>query len=362
MSRPGGLDRFIERMPKAELHLHLEGSIQPATLLRLASRHRVDLPATTVEGVRDWYRFADFAEFVDVYLTCLRCLRHPEDFQLVAEELLAELERQNVLYCEAHLTVGIHGQNGVNLSELADAMAETLEAGRRRRGVELRLITDIVRNLPEQADTTLDWALAEQGRTVVALGLSGFESEPDEPFRDHFDKARRRDLRRTAHAGENTDAANVRSALTVCRPQRIGHGIRAAEDPALMDELRERGIPLEVCPSSNVALRSVPSLEEHPFHRLFEAGVEVTVNTDDPAYFDVTLNEEYRRLHRTWGYSAAELAGFSLAAVRHAFLPEAEKGALAEEFRRRFAELGEEELGRAVVPALPHSSSVRITP
>lgn len=353
MSHRGELGRFIERMPKAELHLHLEGSIRPATLLRLAERRRVDLPASTVEGIREWYRFADFAEFVDVYLTCLRCLRHPEDFQLVADELMAEQERQNVLYCEAHLTVGIHGANGVNLGELADAMAEAIEDGRRRRGVTLRLITDIVRNNPDQADATLEWALAERARTVVALGLSGFESESDEPFRDHFAEAARQGLHRTAHAGENTNAANVRSALATCQPERIGHGIRAVEDERLMAELGEAGVPLEVCPSSNVALGSVPSLAEHPFDRLARAGVEVTVNTDDPAYFDVSLNEEYRRLHRTWGYPPERLAGFSLAAVRHSFLGAEEKRRLEEEFRRQFRQIGEEELGGAVDPAQP---------
>ena len=344
------LDRFIRRMPKAELHLHLEGSIRPATLLHLAARRRVDLPATTVEGIRRWYRFADFAEFVEIYLTCLRCLRHPEDFQLVADELMSELERQNALYAEVHLTVGIHQRNGVNLGELADAMAEVVADGRRRRGVELRLITDIVRNLPEQADATLEWALAERHRTVVALGLSGFESEPDEPFREHFAEAERQGLDRVAHAGENTDAANIRSALATCRPARIGHGIRAVEDPSLVEELRQAGVALEVCPSSNVALKSVPSLEDHPFDRLVRAGVEVTVNTDDPAYFDVTLNEEYRRLHRTWGYPPERLAGFSLAAVRHSFLEARDKQSLEAEFRRRFRAIGEAELDAAVEP------------
>jgi adenosine deaminase len=310
----------------------------------------VHLPASTVEGVRDWYRFTDFAEFVEIYLTCAACLRQPEDFQLAADELLADLERQNVVYCEAHLTVGIHAANGVNLGELADAMAEVIADGERRRGVKLRLVTDIVRNTPERADLTLEWALAESGRTVVALGLSGFESEPDEPFREHFTEARRQGLHRVAHAGENSDSANIRSALAVCSPERIGHGIRVVEDPALMAELAERGLPLEVCPSSNVALRSVPSLEEHPFDDLVRAGLEVTVNTDDPAYFDVTLSEEYKRLHRTWGYPAEQLAGFSLAALRHAFLHPAERELLVDEFLRQFAAIGETELGEPVIP------------
>ena len=349
MSGPS-LDRFIERMPKAELHLHLEGSIRPATLLQLASRHRVDLPATTVEGVRQWFRFGDFAEFVEIYLACSACLRDPEDFQLAADELMAELERQNVAYCEAHLTVGTHAGNGVNVGELADAMAEVIEQGRRRRGVVLRLITDIVRNVPEQADLTLEWALAERRRSVVALGLSGFESESNEPFREHFAEAERQGLHRVAHAGENTDAVNIRQALSQCRPERIGHGIRAVEDPALLEELRAAGVPLEVCPSSNVSLCAVPSLEQHPFDRLLRAGLEVTVNTDDPAFFDVTLNEEYRRVQRTWGYSADELAGFSMAALRHAFLEPADRERMEAEFRSRFVQLGEEELGEAVIP------------
>ena len=352
MSRPGGLERFIERMPKAELHVHLEGSVRPATLLQLAERHRIDLPAASVEGVREWYQFADFAEFVEIYLTAVRCLRHPEDFQLAADELMAELERQNVLYCEAHLTVGIHGANGVNLGELADAMAEVIDDGERRRGVRLRLITDIVRNSPHQADLTLEWALAERRRTVVALGLSGFESEPNDPFREHFAEAEARGLHRTAHAGENTDAANIRAALADARPERIGHGIRAIEDPALVAELREASIPLEVCPSSNVCLNSVPSLEDHPFDRLIEAGVEVTVNSDDPAFFDTTLTEEYKRIQRTWGYSADRLAGFSLVALEHAFVEAADRERMQAESRRQFAKIGEEELGEAVVPAV----------
>ena len=246
---PAALDRFIERMPKAELHLHLEGSIRPATLLRLASRHRVDLPATTVEGVREWFRFADFAEFVEIYLTCSACLRDPEDFQLAADELMAELERQNVVYCEAHLTVGTHAGNGVNLGELADAMAEVIDEGRRRRGVTLRLITDIVRNVAAAGRPDPRVGAGRAGaRPWWRSGCPVSSRSPTTPFREHFAEAERQGLHRVAHAGENTDAANIRAALAECRPERIGHGIRAVEDPALMEELRggrraARGLP-----------------------------------------------------------------------------------------------------------------------
>ncbi len=345
------LDRFVERMPKAELHLHLEGSIRPATLLRLAARHRVDLPAATVAGVREWFRFEGFAEFVDIYLACCRCLRDPEDFQLAAAELMAEQERQNIAYCEAHFTVGTHAANGANLGELADALGETLATEGRRRGVTLRLIPDIVRNVPERADLTLEWALAGRSRGVVALGLSGFESEPSAPFREHFAEAARQGLNRVAHAGEHGGPQVIRDTLADCRPQRIGHGICAVDDPELLAELHRRVLPLEISPSSNVALGAVASIAEHPFDRLLAAGVEVTVNTDDPAFFDVTLAEEYRRLQHAFGYPAERLAGLSLAALRHAFLAADERRTLEAEFRRQFAELGEELLGAPVVPA-----------
>ncbi len=354
MSRSNGgdpLDRFLARMPKAELHLHLEGTLRPATLLELAKRRRVDLPADSEAGVRRWFRFSSFEEFVHIYLTCSRCLRHPEDFQLVARQHLEEMARQSVLYCEAHLTVGTHAANGVNLGELADALAETLSDGRRRLGVDLRLVPDIVRNVPERADLTLEWALGGCGRGVVALGLSGFETLSCEPFREHFAAAAGAGLGRVAHAGEHGGPDSIRSAIAVCGAQRIGHGIAAAAEPALCEQLRRDGVPLEICPSSNLALGRAPRLEQHPFEELRQAGVAVTVNSDDPPFFDTTLTDEYRRLRRAFGYSAETLAELSLAAVRHAFLEPSQKRQLEAEFYRRLAAAGAAELGYEVAPS-----------
>jgi len=332
---------FVAGMPKAELHVHLEGSIQPLTLLELARRRGIDLPADDVDGLREWFRFRDFEHFVDIYLTCCRCLRDPEDFQLVMEQFLAEQERQNVLYSEVHFTIGTHLANGVNGGEVAAALFETLTEAEQRRGVRARLIPDIVRDVgPARADQTLEWALAGRGRGVVALGLSGFESSPDEPYREHFQVALQEGLHRVAHAGEHEGPGTIRSALDVCQAERIGHGIRAVDDPGLVDELVDRGTPLEICPTSNVRLGAVPEISEHPFDDLRREGVLVTVNSDDPPQFETTITDEYLNLAAAFDYSAADLASFSWTALHHAFLEPAERRDFERQFESRFRELG----------------------
>ncbi|MGB6336505.1 MAG: adenosine deaminase [Thermoanaerobaculia bacterium] len=345
------LDAFVRRLPKVELHVHLEGSIQPGTLLRLAERRRVDLPATDEQGLREWFDFRDFEHFVQIYLTCCQCLRDPEDFQLVARELLAEQSRQNVLCFEAHLTIGTHLANGANGGEVADALGEVIREGEEKYGIKMSLIPDIVRNLgPSRADQTLEWALDHRRRGVVALGLSGFESEPNEPFAEHFRVAAKEGLGRVAHAGEHAGPESIRSVLEVCGVERVGHGIAAAEDPELMEKLRQENIPLEVCPTSNIRLGAVADLPSHPFDRLLRAGVPVTLNTDDPPFFDTTLTDEYLRVADTFGYGERELAGFAWTALEHAFLTDWERQSLQQEFRRQLTELGDELLGAPVAP------------
>ena len=340
MSLSESLVHFVAEMPKVELHVHLEGSIQPATLLELARRRRVDLPADDAEGLRRWFQFRDFEHFVDIYLTCCRCLRDPEDFQLLMEQFLAEQERQNILYSEVHFTIGTHLANGVNGSEVAGALFETLGQAERRGGTRARLIADIVRDVgPQRADQTLEWALAGRRRGVVALGLSGFESSPDEPYREHFDVALDEGLHRVAHAGEHEGPATIRSALDVCQAERIGHGIRAVDDPRLVAELADRGMPLEICPTSNVRLGAVSEISEHPFDRLWRQGVAISVNSDDPPLFETSITDEYLTLAQAFDYGAGDLATFSWAALQQAFLEPAERRDLEREFQRRFGEL-----------------------
>jgi aminodeoxyfutalosine deaminase len=340
------LESFLLRSPKVELHVHLEGAMRPAVLLELARRNGVGLPAVDEAGLKRWFRFRDFEHFVEVYLTCSRALREPEDFQLLALDFLAEQAVQNVVYSEVHFTISTHlaaGRDGVGIRQ---ALGEAIREGEKRWGVTMRLIPDIVRNNGvAAADVTLEWALAgrggPEGGDVVALGLSGSEASfPSEPFREHFAAARQAGLRCVAHAGEHAGPESIRSVLDVCGAERIGHGVRAVEDPALVVELAARRIPLEVCPSSNVCLGVVPKLADHPFDRLRRAGVALSVNSDDPPFFGTNLTREYLHLARTFGYGQEDLAGLALAGLHHSFLPEADKQVHEQRFRQRFAELG----------------------
>lgn len=341
--RPPGddLKRFIAALPKAELHVHLEGSIRPPVLLELARRNGVNLPADDEAGLAEWFRFRDFEHFVDIYLACSRCLRTPENFQLLARDFVAEQERQNVLWSEVHFTISTHLANGVNGEEVADALAEVFSEAARRRGIHVRLIPDIVRNVgPAAADRTLEWALDHRRHGVIALGLSGFESVSDAPYREHFEVARREGLRRVAHAGEHGGPEVIRSVLDTCGAERIGHGVRAVDDPELLAELAASGVPLEVCPTSNVRLGVCADLASHPLPRLRQSGARVTVNSDDPPLFETTLNDEYLRLAETFAWGPEELAELATAAFEASFATGAERRELTVRLRGGLDRLG----------------------
>jgi adenosine deaminase len=336
------IESQLVRMPKVELHVHLEGTFRPATLLSLARKNRVDLPADDVDGIRRWFRFKDFEHFVQIYVLCSRCLRDPEDFHVLALDFLAEQAIQNVLYSEVHFTISTHLWNGLDGEGIRQALREAAEDGERRHGIAMKLIPDIVRNMEiERADATLRWAVDGKKDGVVALGMGGIEQGyENEPFRRHYETAAQEGLHRVAHAGETGGPDSVRSVLDVCGAERIGHGVHAIDDPALMAELRQKQIPLEVCPSSNVALGIYPSIAEHPVKKLIDAGLCVTINSDDPPLFGTNLTREYLHLHRTFGLSAAELAQLSWNGLRHAFLDGGERQALEGRFREGMSEVG----------------------
>lgn len=349
------LATFVRRLPKAELHVHLEGAMPPATLLALARRHRVALPADDGAGLERWFRFRDFDHFVEVYLAISGCLRDAEDFHRLALDFAAGQARQGVVYTEAHFTVSTHLAAGADGGELLDALGAAAGEGERRYGSVLRLIPDVVRNMGlDRADATVEWAAAARARGLaVAMGLGGTEhGYPSAPFAGHFEAAATAGLHRVAHAGEHSGPESVRETIEHVGPERIGHGVRASEDPALLAELAARGLPLEVCPSSNLRLGVYPSMAEHPFDRLRRAGVAVSVNSDDPPLFGTTLEDEYLRLADAFGYGAADLAALARAAFSQSFLPPPERERREREVERRAADLGEELLGAAIeIPA-----------
>jgi len=337
------LVQLIDRLPKAELHVHLEGSVEPELALALAQRRGCVLPGAEegVQGLRQRYRFRHFGDFVRLYLAISACLQEAEDFAAVAVDLARKLAAQNVRYAEVTFTPMTHVVRGVAPETILAGLAEGRSQARERYGVELAWVFDIVRSFFDQAAPTLELALRGRQDGVIGLGFAGPEAPrwPTEPFAPIFARARAEGLRSLPHAGEMDGAESVWRALRDLGADRIGHGVRCLADPALVEHLRARRIPLEVCPTSNVGIGLFPSLAEHPLPALLAAGLEVSLASDDPPMFSTSLTEEYRRCASTFGWGAAEIASLAASSVRHSFLPEARKAALVAEQAEVLAEL-----------------------
>jgi adenosine deaminase len=325
------LDAFVRAMPKVELHVHLEGSIQPATLLQLARQNDVALPAATEEELRRWYSFRDFPHFIEIYVTLSRCIRTVEDLELIGRDFLAGQAAQNVLYSEVTFTAQTHWRRGAGMP-FRDQLAALNRARRwaeAEHGVSMGLIIDIAREVPPEAGLQVaDWVIDAYGDGVVALGLGGTEvGHPPEKHAAAFARARDAGVPLVLHAGETMGPASIWGALEQ-GSLRIGHGVRCLEDPALVEELRARQIPLEVCPTSNVCLGVVPAFAAHPLPRLLDAGLYVTLNSDDPPMFNTTLTDEYLRSAAAFGFDHAAIAGLVRNAAGATLLPPAQAAAL----------------------------------
>ena len=280
------LCEFARRMPKAELHVHLEGSIRPTTLLQLARRNGISLPAQDVEGLQDFYRYRDFGHFVEVYVTITGCLRTPDDYRLIAYEFGADCARQNIRYAEVTFTVATNMRlTGLPWRTLLEGLNEGRAQARDEFGVDWCWVLDISRNHPETQDQVLEITLAarDQDQGVVALGLGGSEVDfPPELFESSFSRARQAGLPRVPHAGETVGPESIWTALRLLHADRLGHGVRCIEDPVLMEYLRERQVPLELCPTSNICLDVYPDYAAHPLRQLWDAGLLVTVPVPVP--------------------------------------------------------------------------------
>ncbi|WP_442480965.1 adenosine deaminase [Streptomyces kroppenstedtii] len=329
------LHAFIAGLPKAELHVHHVGSASPRIVSELAARHPDSKVPTDPEALVDYFTFTDFAHFIDVYLSVVDLIRTPEDVRLLTYEVARDMARQRIRYAELTLTPFSSTRRGIDEGAFMDAIEDARKAAEADFGTVLRWCFDIPGEAGlESAEETVRLATTDKLRPegLVSFGLGGPEiGVPRPQFKPYFDRAIAAGLHSVPHAGETTGPQTVWDALTDLRAERIGHGTSSAQDPQLLAHLAEHRVPLEVCPTSNIATRAVRTLDEHPLKAFVDAGVVVTVNSDDPPMFGTDLNNEYAVAARLLGLDERGLAELAKNAVDVSFLDAPGKAALSAE-------------------------------
>ncbi|MCK1820734.1 adenosine deaminase [Streptomyces sp. XM83C] len=329
------LNTFIAGLPKAELHVHHVGSASPRIVSELAARHPDSKVPSDPEALVDYFTFTDFAHFIDVYLSVVDLIRTPEDVRLLTYEVARDLARQQVRYAELTITPYSSTRRGIDERAFMDAIEDARKAAEAEFGTVLRWCFDIpgeagLASAEETARLATDDRLRPEG--LVSFGLGGPEiGVPRRQFKPYFDRAIAAGLHSVPHAGETTGPETVWDALTHLRAERIGHGTSSARDPKLLAHLAEHRIPLEVCPTSNIATRAVGTLDEHPIKEFVQAGVFVTINSDDPPMFGTDLNTEYAVAARLLDLDEEGLAALAKNAVEASFLDDAGKARIKRE-------------------------------
>jgi adenine deaminase len=327
------IDDYIRAIPKAELHLHLEGTLTPEQMFRFAERNRVTLPFRDPDAVRAAYRFDNLQEFLDLYYLGTQTLLRAEDFYDLATAYFRECSAQNIRHIEPFFDPQAHTGRGVPIAAVFEGFLAAARAAERDLGVSVRFIMCFLRHLGADAARQVFADAAPYLDDIVGIGLDS--SERDHPPRDYaevYAAARRRGLHAVAHAGEEGPPDFIWQALDLLHVERVDHGVRAIEDPALVRRLVERQIPLTVCPLSNVKLRVFDRIEDHTIAALDRAGVLVTINSDDPAYFGGALVDNYRACAAAFAFSADDIRRFARNSFVASFLLDSEK-------QRRLTEL-----------------------
>jgi adenosine deaminase len=316
----------LPALPTAELHLHIEGTLEPELAFDLARRNRVQLRHPDLESLRRAYSFSDLQSFLQLYYELTEVLQQPQDFTDLAEAYLTRAAAQGVRHAEVFVDPQAHTSRGVPLEVVMDGLGEAFRSAEQRHGVTARLIACFVRNRdPEEAEALVP-RLRPWHDLVIGVGLDSAEvGFPPELFERAYALAADDGLHRVAHGGEEGPPAYVRGALDALGVERVDHGIRSLEDPSLVARLREEQIPLTVCPLSNVALRAVPDLAAHPLRSMLDAGLLVNVNSDDPAYFGGYLHDNTAAVSRALGLSGAQRRVLAENSFRASFLPDADK-------------------------------------
>ncbi len=320
------VERFIRLVPKAELHLHIEGTLEPELMFTLAKRNKVKLRFEGVEEVRRAYQFSDLQSFLDIYYEGARVLLKEKDFYDLTWAYLERAVEDGVRHAEVFFDPQTHSARGVPFEAIVAGIHGALNAALPRLGISSRLIMCFLRHLSaEEAMKTLDESLAFKG-WIDGVGLDSSEvSHPPAKFADVFSRARARGLRLVAHAGEEGPPEYIREALDVLHVSRIDHGVRCLEDSALVERLAKDRIPLTVCPLSNIKLRVFDSMRDHPLKTLLARGLCVCVNSDDPAYFGGYLADNFTALNKALGLSLDEVAGLARNSFEASFLEREKK-------------------------------------
>ncbi|MFC9732712.1 adenosine deaminase [Streptomyces roseolus] len=312
-------------LPKAELHLHIEGTLEPELAFALAERNGVTLPYATTEELREAYRFSDLQSFLDLYYALMAVLRTPEDFTALADAYLERAAAQGVRHAEIFFDPQAHTARGVSMGTVVEGLAAALDRAEERYGISTRLIMCFLRDeSAASALATLEAAKPYLDR-ITGVGLDSAEvGHPPAKFREVYEEAARLGLRRVAHAGEEGPAEYVREALDVLGVERIDHGLRCMEDPELVERLARERVPLTLCPLSNVRLRVIDELGRHPLRAMLDAGLLVTVNSDDPAYFGGYVGDNYAAVREALSLSQEQVRVLARHSFEAAFLDDDE--------------------------------------
>jgi aminodeoxyfutalosine deaminase len=314
---------FLRLLPKAELHLHLEGAIEPATLLELRQRHGERATRAEVDSL---YRYEDFPGFLLAFKNITEHLCTPEDYELITYRLMQRLKEENVLHAEVYISVGVCLWRNQDFAAIFEGLDRGRARGERDFGISLLWIFDAVRQFGvESAQKVFELAVRYHDREVVGIGIGGDEQKaPPELFRDAYTWAGDHGMRLTAHAGETGPPESVWGALNL-RAERIGHGLTAFHDPDLVEELAQRQVPVEICLTSNFRTGLCPNLNDHPAKGYFDQGVMITLNSDDPAMFGTTLAREYQLAQQTFGFTDEHLRELARNSFEASFLPAEKK-------------------------------------
>jgi len=334
------IEETIKQLPKIEQHVHIVGSVRPETLLWLNEQGEIKLPYKTLDDLKDFYAYQGFEHFLNVYSMVNELITHEKYYEIITYEMLQNQHNCNVKHVECIFSAYDHMHRELDFSDMVEYINKGISRAKRDFGITCNIRVDVVRNYgPEIALMLLD-EIKTNGNNIVSIDTGGIEEGVlPRTYAKVYEAAREQGLRLTAHQREAAGADYVWECIEQLKPERIGHGVSAAQDPNLLSKLTRRGISIETCPMSNLRTGAVKSLKDHPIRRFMEAGVKVSINTDDPPMFGTDMNTEYLMLHRELGFTAEELYNIGLDSIETSFIDEQEKKQLRKQFETDYMKL-----------------------